>query len=542
MALSSPSNSSSSLPAGRRRRAVTDLERQTIRKRNREHPPARQSELIAWFEQDTGHKLNQSQISKIISKQFEHLDSTDTKKTKSQLEAKRTSAGDWPDLEGALFEWQQHIQKQKAVITGEILRNQAGKLWDSLPQYRGKEKPRFSNGWLEGFKRRFKIKEYILHGEAASAEVENLNAIEHMERIRSLASEYKPCNVLNMDETALFWKLTPDRTLATKAGSGGKKSKDRITLALTCNADGSEKFEPWIIGKSKNPRCLKGINCKLLRIQYRWNKSKWMTGLIMQEYLIWLDNKMRAQDRKVLLLIDNFSGHELGVQLVGQSLTNVRAEWFPPNTTSHWQPMDQGIIASFKLQYRRLWVAYMLRQYEAGKDPNKTVTLLKAIQWTRVAWTDIVTTATIQKCWWKSTVVKKPVGQEIVEDTQQPDQDELQAQIQELPGIADRLSINEFIQPAGEVVDDDDQDIFASVVERYSIENEGTVEEVEEGDSEIENIRTAEALKALETVRLWELQQEDGQASTLQVLDRVERRMQLARKEGRKQTTIVSFF
>lgn len=83
MAPSSPSNSSSSLPAGRRRRAVTDLERQAIRKRNREHPPARQSELIAWFEQDTGHKLNQSQISKIISKQFEHLDSADTKKDKS---------------------------------------------------------------------------------------------------------------------------------------------------------------------------------------------------------------------------------------------------------------------------------------------------------------------------------------------------------------------------------------------------------------------------------------------------------------------------
>jgi hypothetical protein len=84
--------------------------------------------------------------------------------------------------------------------------------------------------------------------------------------------------------------------------------------------------------------------------------------------------------------------------------------------------------------------------------------------------------------------------------------------------------------------------IFTSVVGRYSIENEGTVEEVGEGDIEMEKIITAEALKALETVRLWELQQEDGQALTLQVLDRVERRMQLARKEGRKQTTIVSFF
>jgi hypothetical protein len=32
-----------------------------------------------------------------------------------------------------------------------------------------------------------------------------------------------------------LWKLTPDRTVATKAGSGGKKAKDRITLALTKN-------------------------------------------------------------------------------------------------------------------------------------------------------------------------------------------------------------------------------------------------------------------------------------------------------------------
>jgi hypothetical protein len=80
-----------------------------------------------------------------------------------------------------------------------------------------------------------------------------------------------------------------------------------------------------------------------------------MTGLICEEYLQWLDNKMRGEGRKVLLLMDNFSGHELGVILVGglQGLTNVRITWLPLNTTSHWQPMDQGIIASFKLQYQK---------------------------------------------------------------------------------------------------------------------------------------------------------------------------------------------
>jgi DDE superfamily endonuclease len=47
--------------------------------------------------------------------------------------------------------------------------------------------------------------------------------------------------------------------------------------------------------------------------------------------------------------------------------------------------MDQGIITSFKLQYRKLWIAYILQQYEADKNPQKTVNLLKAIQWIRAS-------------------------------------------------------------------------------------------------------------------------------------------------------------
>ena len=81
-----------------------------------------------------------------------------------------------------------------------------------------------------------------------------------------------------------------------------------------------------------------------------------MTGIIMEDYLRWLNNKIRGQGRKILLLLDNFSGHDLRVNLVRgkQGLSNVRVEWLPLNTTSHWQPLDQGIITSFKLQYRRL--------------------------------------------------------------------------------------------------------------------------------------------------------------------------------------------
>jgi len=78
-----------------------------------------------------------------------------------------------------------------------------------------------------------------------------------------------------------------------------------------------------------------------------------MTGMVIEEYLRWFDKKIYGQ--KVLLLLDNFSRHELGVQLVRglEGLENTRITWLPLNTTSHWQPLDQGIIASFKLYYRK---------------------------------------------------------------------------------------------------------------------------------------------------------------------------------------------
>jgi hypothetical protein len=191
------------------------------------------------------------------------------------------------------------MQAVRAIITGETLKIQAEELWNALPQFAGQPMPKWSNGWLGGFKSRFGIKEYVQHGEAASAAVEDPEHIAAMAHLCQLCTEYEPRNILNMDETGLYWRRTPDRTLATKATSGTKKSKDRITVALTCNADGSEKFDPWIIGRSQNPRAFKKIHRDNLRIVYRFNNSKWMTGIIFEEYLLWLDRKMRGEHRKV---------------------------------------------------------------------------------------------------------------------------------------------------------------------------------------------------------------------------------------------------
>ena len=78
-----------------------------------------------------------------------------------------------------------------------------------------------------------------------------------------------------------------------------------------------------------------------------------MTQDIFRHWIKTLDNKFRSQNRQILMLLDNASSH-LGRQLFDDlsqplKLTNITIRYLPPNTTSHLQPMDQGIINNFKV-------------------------------------------------------------------------------------------------------------------------------------------------------------------------------------------------
>lgn len=72
--------------------------------------------------------------------------------------------------------------------------------------------PVFSNGWLHSFQSRRGIKANFLHGEEGSVQD---HTEKEMVAIRQALSAYSPCNIFNCDETALYWKLIPDRSLTT---------------------------------------------------------------------------------------------------------------------------------------------------------------------------------------------------------------------------------------------------------------------------------------------------------------------------------------
>jgi len=117
--------------------------------------------------------------------------------------------------------------------------------------------------------------------------------------------------------------------------SGGKVSKERLIVQLCCNMIG--EFEcPLVIGKAKRLRAFKKLDVNKFPVDWCWNKKAWMTTQIMTGWLMKFDKQMIKNKRKVLLFVDNAAPHP------HLKLQNFELVFFPPNMTSHCQPLTRA--------------------------------------------------------------------------------------------------------------------------------------------------------------------------------------------------------
>lgn len=60
--------------------------------------------------------------------------------------------------------------KKEITITGDILKGMAKVFFNKLSQYRDESESRFSTGWLDGFKARYRIKKYTRYDDAGAVD------------------------------------------------------------------------------------------------------------------------------------------------------------------------------------------------------------------------------------------------------------------------------------------------------------------------------------------------------------------------------------
>jgi hypothetical protein len=293
-------------------------------------------DLVGYVKKEFNNEIDRSTIGKILKNPKYNFQYDEGNKT-----LKRFKNVNFPELESQLLEW--FLRYQNVGPISDLMIIEKGKQIAKRINIK-REQLSFSNGWLRSFKERNKIKNYREFGESGS--VDQLALENFIPEFINELENYHPDDIYNFDECALFYRMEPDRSLATKRLSGRKKDKERITVGLCTNASGSDKLSPLIIGKYKNPRCFKNINLRNVGVNYKWNTKAWMTAIIFQEWVTTFDKIIRIKEpaRKVLLIIDNAGCHNLN----GIELKNVKIKFLPPNTTSRLQPLDAGIIASFK--------------------------------------------------------------------------------------------------------------------------------------------------------------------------------------------------
>ncbi|KNE96110.1 hypothetical protein PSTG_10532 [Puccinia striiformis f. sp. tritici PST-78] len=371
-----------------------------------------------------------------------------------QISTKKIQQICHPKVEASLTEWMTQAIHCNLTITGDMIKAK----WRDFARLAGipsDEWLKLSGGWLESFENCHNLKSYRRHGEAASVDI---NVVElEVERVQKITEEYPLKDIFNMDETGLFYAMPPDTGLAFNQTHGVKGNKTRLTLAITCNADGSEKLPILFIGKYKRPQCFNKKDAREYGYEYYSNGNAWMTGEIFQQWLLSWDSRLRCQKRKILLLLDNFRGHSIPEE----GLTQIRVEFFAANLTSHVQPLDAGIIKCLKSHYRKRAIARSISIFSEQKNQISVkdifnVNQLMAMKMATRAWQNVSKT-TISNCWGATKITGK-INQgcsDEIEKAANKESSLIERQLDTLEHIgavlpANRMTIDCLLNPEGE--------------------------------------------------------------------------------------------
>ncbi|XP_018900654.2 tigger transposable element-derived protein 4 [Bemisia tabaci] len=477
---------------------------------------------------------------------------------------KHIKASPLQTLEDKLLTWFNQQRSANIPVNGTLLQLIALQLRDKIPGL--SELPEYanftaSNGWLANFRKRHNIifgqicgeREAVDGGVAAKWKSEVLPT--HLQR-------YTAKDTYNADELGLFYNLLPNKSLVVKGDNchGGKLSKQRVTVLLCFNSDGSHKLKPLVIGKSQKPRCFKNI--KTLPVEYTSQTKAWMTG---NEFIRWLrvfDATMGAQNRKIVLFIDHCPAHPPDV-----SLSNIELVFLPANATSILQPLDQGIIKVLKSYYRRRLIQHLafLIDQEVTKEVMK-ISLLKAIHFLMASWSE-VSTGTIMNCFKKAGIGKGCPEDKRKNKRKSPESNETNDEAMETTDCEEETAnetetcnepeewqkVSDFL---GESVGDfedyctaDDEIILTGLQNLDDIAREdvdGSVDDdcaADGADVDIPPIRKSEVFNAVETMKTF-LSQTGASDETMRCLFQVENHCIRAKVEEctLKQSSIDSFF
>ena len=270
-----------------------------------------------------------------------------------------------------------------------------------------------------------------------------------------------------------------------------------------------------------------------------------MTGELFRNWLKEWNAVLVTQKRRIILFVDNFSGHKIDPLEV----PNIRLEFFSPNLTAHVQPCDAGIIRAFKAIYRRLIVLRVVDRLLGGNVPADLfkIDVLRAMYIAKNAWHN-VSDATIHNCWLHTKILPEIA----VPLEQQPLQDfvpDLQQAMNLLQTEAEKQRISISLVPADKFIDSGEADELAhehleieeivELIKPSVIENELSLEQ----DSDIVTIiSNKEAFSAMSCLMAYFTQDHSPPQPLFHSLEQYHSELRIKLCGVKKQRLITDFF
>src|SRR5258706_9651869 len=161
-----------------------------------------------------------------------------------------------------------------------------------------------------------------------------------------------------------------------------------------------------------------------------------MMGEVFANALEELDARMKKTNWKILLLLDNFSGHKWRKE----KIMNIKVLFFNPNLTPFVQPADAGIICCLKAIFCKLILHHSLEHEDAEEEDIFAINQLEAMQLLEEAWKS-VKQLTIANCWQHAGIL--PLNDEEAsssrDHTTEPD---IEFEVQEATNALNQLNLS----------------------------------------------------------------------------------------------------
>ena len=153
----------------------------------------------------------------------------------------------YPDVKKALSEWFHKVRSINVPVTGTLLTEKARCFAEHLDH----ESFKASNGFLDRFKVRQGITGQTVCDDEKSVDPDTAAVEAWSERLPDICRNYSPRDRFNADEMGFLWRASLTQTLNLRGEkcTGGKKSKERVTVMVACSQDGTEKLPLLVIGK-----------------------------------------------------------------------------------------------------------------------------------------------------------------------------------------------------------------------------------------------------------------------------------------------------